>query len=65
MNSASPDPTDGTVTDATPDLAAFRQTFRRHAAGVAIVNQLLLVAAMCLGSAWLGRMLFEAERAVA
>lgn len=40
MNSASPDPTDGTVSDATPDLAAFRQTFRRHAAGVAIVTAL-------------------------
>ncbi|UAJ78075.1 flavin reductase family protein [Leifsonia sp. ZF2019] len=40
MNSASPDSTDGTVTDATPDLAAFRQTFRRHAAGVAIVTAL-------------------------
>lgn len=38
MNSASPDPTDGAVADATPDLAAFRQTFRRHAAGVAIVT---------------------------
>lgn len=38
MNSASPDPTDGTVSDATPDLAAFRQTFRRHAAGVAIIT---------------------------
>jgi flavin reductase (DIM6/NTAB) family NADH-FMN oxidoreductase RutF len=40
MNSASPspDPTDGAVADATPDLAAFRQAFRRHAAGVAIVT---------------------------
>ena len=38
MNSASPDPTDGAVSDATPDLVAFRQAFRRHAAGVAIVT---------------------------
>jgi MFS family permease len=30
---------------------------------VAIVEQLLLVAAMCLGAAWLGRMLYQAERA--
>ena len=35
------------------------------AAGVAIADQLLLVAAMCLGSAWLGRLLYKAERAVA
>lgn len=40
MNNASPDPTDGRTADATPDLAAFRQTFRRHAAGVAIVTAL-------------------------
>lgn len=32
------------------------------AAGVAIVNQLLLSAAMCLFSAWLARKLVKAER---
>ena len=32
---------------------------------VAITDQLLLVAAMCLGSAWLGRLLFKAELAAA
>jgi uncharacterized membrane-anchored protein len=32
---------------------------------VAIADQLLLVAAMCLGSAWLGRILYRAERAAA
>jgi predicted MFS family arabinose efflux permease len=32
---------------------------------VTISDQLLLVAAMCLGSAWLGRMLYQAERAAA
>jgi MFS family permease len=31
------------------------------ALGVAIADQLLLVAAMCLGSAWLGRILYRAE----
>jgi hypothetical protein len=31
------------------------------AAGVAIIDQLLLVAVMCLGSAWFGRMLYKAE----
>ena len=31
------------------------------AAGVAIVDQLLLSAAMCLVSAWLGRLLYRAE----
>lgn len=31
-------------------------------AGVAIVDQLLLGAAMCVGSAWLGHLLFRAER---
>lgn len=35
------------------------------AAGVAIANQLLLVAVMCLGSAWLGRLLYKAEKKVA
>lgn len=35
------------------------------ALGVAIVEQLLLVAAMCLGSAWLGRTLYQAELAAA
>ncbi|MCW1428115.1 MFS transporter [Novosphingobium sp. JCM 18896] len=35
------------------------------AGGVAIADQLLLVAAMCLGSAWLGRLLYKAELAVA
>jgi MFS family permease len=35
------------------------------ALGVAIVDQLLLVAVMCFGAAWLGRMLFRAELAVA
>jgi hypothetical protein len=35
------------------------------ALGVAIVDQLLLVAVMCFGAAWLGRMLFQAELAVA
>jgi len=34
------------------------------AAGVAIVDQLLLSAAMCLASAWLGRKLYRAERLV-
>jgi hypothetical protein len=33
------------------------------AGGVAIQDQLLLGAAMCLVSAWLGRLLFHAERA--
>ena len=33
------------------------------AAGVAIVEQLLLSAAMCLVSAWLGQLLYRAERA--
>jgi predicted MFS family arabinose efflux permease len=33
------------------------------AAGVAIADQLLLVAVMCLGSAWLGRILYRAELA--
>lgn len=32
---------------------------------VAIIDQLLLVAAMCLGSAWLGRLLYKAETAAA
>ncbi len=32
---------------------------------VAITDQLLLVAVMCLGSAWLGRLLYKAELAVA
>jgi MFS family permease len=32
------------------------------AAGMAIVNQLLLGAAMCIFSAWLGRLLYLAER---
>jgi len=31
------------------------------AAGVPIVDQLLFVATLCLGSAWLGRLLFKAE----
>jgi len=31
--------------------------------GVAVIDQLLLSAAMCLFSAWLGRMLFKSERA--
>ena len=31
------------------------------AAGVAIVDQLLLVAAMCLASAWFGQLLYRAE----
>ncbi|RZK03332.1 MAG: MFS transporter [Novosphingobium sp.] len=35
------------------------------AGGVAIADQLLLVAAMCLGSAWLGRLLYKAELAAA
>jgi MFS family permease len=35
------------------------------AVGVPIVEQLLLVAAMCLGAAWLGRMLYQAECALA
>lgn len=35
------------------------------AGGIAIADQLLLVAAMCLGSAWLGRLLYKAELAVA
>ncbi|WP_158864654.1 flavin reductase family protein [Leifsonia sp. AG29] len=34
MNSAAPD----RPTDPTPDLAAFRQAFRRHAAGVAVIT---------------------------
>jgi MFS family permease len=33
------------------------------ALGIAITDQLLLVAAMCLGSAWLGRILYKAELA--
>jgi MFS family permease len=33
------------------------------ALGVSIADQLLLVAAMCLGSAWLGRILYKAELA--
>jgi flavin reductase (DIM6/NTAB) family NADH-FMN oxidoreductase RutF len=33
-------PSDRVEPDATPDLAAFRQAFRRHAAGVAIVTAL-------------------------
>ena len=33
------------------------------AAGIPIVEQLLFVAALCLGSAWLGRLLFKAELA--
>ena len=33
------------------------------AAGVAIVDQLLLGAAMCVVSAWLGYLLYRAERA--
>ena len=32
---------------------------------VAIADQLLLVAAMCLGSAWLGHILYKAELAAA
>jgi hypothetical protein len=35
------------------------------ALGVAIVEQLLQVAVMCLGSAWLGRALYQAELASA
>jgi hypothetical protein len=35
------------------------------ALGIDIADQLLLVAAMCLGSAWLGRMLYRAELKVA
>lgn len=35
---AGPAPADPAVDDVTPDLAAFRQAFRRHAAGVAIVT---------------------------
>ena len=35
------------------------------AAGVAIVDQLLLSAAMCVVSAWLGQMLYKAECAQA
>jgi len=31
--------------------------------GVSIINQLLLAAAMCLISAWLGLLLYRAERA--
>lgn len=42
MNSATPEPAAETTPapplDPTPDLAAFRQAFRRHAAGVAIVT---------------------------
>jgi MFS family permease len=33
------------------------------AAGIALVEQLLFVAAMCLGAAWLGRLLWRAEQA--
>jgi len=33
------------------------------AAGVSIVDQLLLIAAMCIVSAWLGRLLYSAEAA--
>jgi flavin reductase (DIM6/NTAB) family NADH-FMN oxidoreductase RutF len=44
MNSfASPEhryPSDRVEPDVTPDLAAFRQSFRRHAAGVAIITAL-------------------------
>jgi hypothetical protein len=32
------------------------------AAGIPIIEQLLLVAAMCLGAAWLGQLLYKAER---
>jgi len=32
------------------------------AAGIPIIEQLLLVAAMCLGAAWLGQLLYRAER---
>ncbi|MDP3907272.1 MFS transporter [Novosphingobium sp.] len=39
--------------------------FGLSAAGVAIVTQLLLSAAMCLVSAWLGALLVKAERAAA
>ena len=35
------------------------------ALGVAIADQLILVAVMCLGSAWLGRILYKAEMAAA
>jgi hypothetical protein len=35
------------------------------AAGVAIVEQLLFVAALCVVAAWLGRKLFQAELAAA
>lgn len=37
MNSAAPAPA-LSASDPTPDLAAFRQAFRRHAAGVAIIT---------------------------
>ena len=37
--------------------------FGLSAAGIPIIQQLLLSAAMCLVSAWLGRKLVEAERA--
>jgi flavin reductase (DIM6/NTAB) family NADH-FMN oxidoreductase RutF len=44
MNSSplpqAPRPSDRVEPDVTPDLAAFRQSFRRHAAGVAIVTAL-------------------------
>jgi MFS family permease len=33
------------------------------AAGIAMIDQLLLIAAMCLGSAWLGWLLYRAEAA--
>ena len=33
------------------------------ALSVPVIEQLLLVAAMCLGSAWLGRLLYRAEGA--
>ena len=39
--------------------------FGLSAAGVAIITQLLLSAAMCLVSAWLGHLLVKAERAAA
>jgi hypothetical protein len=35
------------------------------ALGIDIADQLLLVAVMCLGSAWLGRILYRAELAQA
>jgi hypothetical protein len=35
------------------------------AAGMPVVDQLLVVALACLGSAWLGQSLIKAERAAA